>query len=85
MKTQTVRKVRNLSAPQRRCLESLLQRRLKDDEEITLLTSATQPILSNGERPSCYDLARKARVIGIIKNAPSDLSTNKKYLEGLGS
>jgi hypothetical protein len=28
-------------------------------------------------------MAKKARVIGMIKNAPRDLSTNKKHLEGL--
>lgn len=34
---------------------------------------------------SCYDLARKTKVIGCAKNAPSDLSTNPHYFEGFGS
>jgi len=34
--------------------------------------------------PSCYDLARKAGVIGCAVDAPPDLSTNPKYFEGFG-
>lgn len=33
---------------------------------------------------SCYDLARKAKVIGCVKDAPPDLSTNPRYFEGFG-
>jgi len=33
-------------------------------------------------RPSAYDAFRK--VVGIVKNGPPDLSTNKKYLADLG-
>jgi metal-responsive CopG/Arc/MetJ family transcriptional regulator len=33
---------------------------------------------------SCYDLALKLGIIGIYKDAPSDLSTNKDYFEGFG-
>jgi hypothetical protein len=40
----------------------------------------------NTRRPplSCYELARKAKVIGCVKDAPRDLSTNPKYFEGFG-
>lgn len=85
MKMRAVRKVKKLNASQRRCLESLLGRRLAEDEEVTLLTSTAHQISSNGETPTCYDVARKARIIGMVKDAPPDLSTNKKYLEGFGS
>ena len=84
MKMRAVRKVKKLNPSQRRCLENLLGRRLAEDEEVTLVTSTAHQTPSNGESPTCYDLAKKARVIGIVKNAPPDLSTNKKYLEGLG-
>ena len=33
---------------------------------------------------SAYDGFLKAGVIGIIKDGPSDLSTNPKYMEGFG-
>lgn len=41
--------------------------------------------VSRGRARSCYDLARRAKVIGCVKNAPSDLSTNLRYFEGFGS
>jgi predicted DNA-binding protein len=34
--------------------------------------------------PSCYELARRAGVIGCAADAPSDLSTNPQYFEGFG-
>lgn len=37
-----------------------------------------------GPSLSCYELARKARVIGCVKDAPPDLSKNPKYFEGFG-
>ncbi|TWT96691.1 hypothetical protein Pla108_24650 [Botrimarina colliarenosi] len=33
---------------------------------------------------SAYDAAMRLGLIGIVKDAPSDLSTNPKYLEGFG-
>ncbi len=38
----------------------------------------------SAERPNCYDLAKSLGIIGIIKDAPADLSTNRKYLKGMG-
>jgi predicted DNA-binding protein len=36
------------------------------------------------DEPSCYDVARRMGIIGIIEDAPSDLSTNPKHMEGFG-
>jgi metal-responsive CopG/Arc/MetJ family transcriptional regulator len=33
---------------------------------------------------SCYDIAKRLGIIGIMKDGPSDLSTNPKHLEGFG-
>lgn len=44
-----------------------------------------QHFADNELSPSCYDLAREARVIGCATDAPPDLSTNPKYFEGFGS
>jgi predicted transcriptional regulator len=33
---------------------------------------------------TCYDIAMKVGLIGAAKNAPPDLSSNKKYFEGFG-
>ena len=37
-----------------------------------------------GGGQSAYDVAMALGVIGAIKDGPSDLATNKKYLEGFG-
>ena len=34
---------------------------------------------------NCHDLAQKAGMIGVLKNAPSDLSTNREHFRGFGS
>ena len=84
MKTRTIQKVKALKTSQRRCLEQLLGRKLAEDEEITVVATVGRSIPADGHSASCYEVAKKARVIGMVKNAPRDLSTNKKYLEGLG-
>lgn len=40
---------------------------------------ATRP-----RRETCYDLARRLGFIGSVRNAPADMSTNRKYFKGLG-
>ena len=35
-------------------------------------------------RETFYDLARRIGIIGCVKNAPPDLSTNRKYFAGFG-
>ena len=34
--------------------------------------------------PSCLDIARRVGLVGVYKDAPSDLSTNPKHMEGFG-
>ena len=33
---------------------------------------------------TCYDLAQKAGMIGALKDAPTDLSTNPDHFQGFG-
>lgn len=35
-------------------------------------------------RESCYDLAKRAGLIGVFKGSPTDLSTNPAHMEGFG-
>ena len=35
-------------------------------------------------RQSCLDIARRIGIIGVYKDAPSDLSTNPEHMEGFG-
>ena len=37
-----------------------------------------------GGRATCLDLARKAGLIGIVKNLPHDLSTHRRHFRGFG-
>lgn len=39
---------------------------------------------ANDQGPTLYQLLHQAGLIGCIKDAPSDLSTNPKYMEGFG-
>jgi len=41
-------------------------------------------IESSLPQESCYDIAMRLGIIGCVKGGPPDLSTNPKYLEGLG-
>jgi hypothetical protein len=34
--------------------------------------------------PTCYDVARKAGVIGAARKLPSDLSTGARHMQGFG-
>ena len=36
------------------------------------------------KQESALDLARKLGLVGCVKDAPADLSTNPKYMEGFG-
>jgi hypothetical protein len=40
----------------------------------------------SGHEPSltAYDIARKNGLIGVVRNAPRDLSTGKAHLDGFG-
>jgi len=53
--------------------------------ESTVVREALETYLSaNGMEKSAYELAKEAGLIGCVKGAPRDLSTNKKYLKGFG-
>ena len=38
----------------------------------------------HGKHPTCYDLAKRAGLIGCIDSGIDDLSTNPKHMEGFG-
>ena len=59
--------------------------RRRGTRESDLVRKAVERQLAAGEKPvTACDLAKKAGIIGIVKDGPRDLSTNKKYFEGLG-
>ena len=59
-----------------------LPRRRKD---ITLVRIAVERQLDAGENSlTAYELAKNAGLIGVVKGAIRDLSTNPKYFDGFG-
>jgi Arc/MetJ-type ribon-helix-helix transcriptional regulator len=72
-----------LSRKLRATLARLAKKRAESESEV--VRHAIEK-LAESEIPavSCYDLMKEMGAIGIVKNAPPDLSTNPKYLEGLG-
>ena len=57
---------------------------LDEHREVMLSVIDEQPHPANGDGKTCLDLARELGLIGIVKNAPPDLSTNKAHFEGFG-
>jgi Arc/MetJ-type ribon-helix-helix transcriptional regulator len=52
--------------------------------ESEVVREALEKYLSKSGEQTAYDLARKAGLIGSIRGAPKDLSTNKRYFKGFG-
>ncbi len=48
-------------------------------------TALEEHVAKSPARETAYDLAKRFGIIGSVKKAPSDLSTNKKYFRGFGN
>ncbi len=54
--------------------------------ESTIVRDALAEYLkSHGQILSCYDLLVESKILGSIKGLPTDLSTDRSYMEGFGS
>jgi metal-responsive CopG/Arc/MetJ family transcriptional regulator len=59
--------------------------RIKGQTESELVREALENYLGQSkEERSAYELAQKAGLIGSVKRAPKDLSTNRHHFEGFG-
>jgi len=58
---------------------------MKGQSESEVVREALETYLASttGER-SAYELAEQAGLIGSVRRAPRNLSTNRRYFEGLG-
>jgi predicted DNA-binding protein len=74
--------VRFTSALRRELREAARRRGMRESdyvrEAVEVKLSSEEPVFTAG------DLARRAGLVGILKDAPPDLSTNQAHLEGLG-
>jgi metal-responsive CopG/Arc/MetJ family transcriptional regulator len=74
-----------------RISESLVKRLKKHAgirrrSESALVREALESFLGKASgSDSAYDLAKEAGLIGCVGGKPSDLSTNRKHLEGFGN
>jgi len=57
---------------------------LREREVVSLSIESTAEAPSNSTEPTLYEAMEKAGLIGCIKDAPPDLSSNPKYMEGFG-
>jgi Arc/MetJ-type ribon-helix-helix transcriptional regulator len=44
----------------------------------------SEHVAKTGKQETCYDLALRLGVIGSARNAPRDLSTNRRHFRGFG-
>jgi hypothetical protein len=60
-------------------------RQLASEDQQRLILELAAPESDNGgPQRSLYDALKARGIIGCLKDAPPDLSTNPKYLESLG-
>jgi len=68
-------------------IETLLRNRSRDRGQTPsdLVRLALESYLGKGENThSAYELAEEAGLVGCVRHAPKDLSTNRRHLEGFG-
>jgi predicted DNA-binding protein len=59
--------------------------RIKGQTESDLVREALENYLGHSSKErSAYELAREAGLIGSVKRAPKDLSSNRRHFEGFG-
>jgi metal-responsive CopG/Arc/MetJ family transcriptional regulator len=72
-----------------------VERRLKQELEAEARAKGVKPseivrqaleehLRQRASRESCLDIARRIGILGIYKEAPHDLSTNPRHMEGFG-
>jgi metal-responsive CopG/Arc/MetJ family transcriptional regulator len=71
------------TAELRRRLEAAAKREGKRESEVVREAVEGHLARQQGE-PTTYELLKRAGLIGIVKKAPADLSTNPRYFEGFG-
>jgi len=59
--------------------------RAKGTSESNLVREALEDYLGrSGDERSAFEIAEAAGIVGIAKNGPKDLSTNRRHLKGFG-
>jgi predicted transcriptional regulator len=72
-----------LSAETRRKLKAAARRRGRRESDL-VRDAVELRLAEEAGSPSAYEYAKKAGLIGAVKGAPRDLSTNANYFDGFG-
>ncbi|MDZ7621768.1 MAG: antitoxin family protein [Candidatus Competibacteraceae bacterium] len=56
---------------------------LVEHQEVTVTVPDARGTAANHEI-SCYDIAQRLGIVGMLDHLPGDLSTNRRYFEGFG-
>jgi metal-responsive CopG/Arc/MetJ family transcriptional regulator len=72
-----------LSSDLRQRLKSAAKRRGTAESELVREAVENQLATENPE-PSAFELMEESGLIGLVRQAPSDLSTNAKHFDGFG-
>lgn len=59
--------------------------RFEEHQQVTVTIIEKPEISTANKNESCYDIALRTGIIGMIEEAPIDLSRNPKYYEGFGN
>jgi len=57
---------------------------LHDQEVVSLIIETPASAAADGADATLFDVLNEAGLVGCVKDAPADLSTNPKYMEGFG-
>ncbi|MFZ1493648.1 MAG: antitoxin family protein [Candidatus Competibacter denitrificans] len=56
---------------------------LTEHQEVTITVPDPRGAVANHEL-SCYEIAQRLGIVGMLDHLPSDVSTNRRYFEGFG-
>ncbi|HEU5400654.1 MAG TPA: CopG family transcriptional regulator [Terriglobales bacterium] len=71
--------------PQRLTEKLRSRSRANGATESELIREALEKYLGKGgKKRTAYEAAEEAEIIGLVSDAPKDLSTNRRYFKGLG-
>jgi predicted DNA-binding protein len=67
-----------------RRLSATARARGKSESDI-VRAALEEHLQGNGQVETCFDIAKRMKLIGAAKGLPKDLSTNPRYFEGFGT
>jgi predicted DNA-binding antitoxin AbrB/MazE fold protein len=57
---------------------------LPERKQVTLTVADEFPPEAERPEESCFDLAARIGLVGVLRDLPEDLSTNRRHFDGMG-